>query len=54
VARKLIGAVLLVLGLVAAYLASIHTSDQTRTIVEVSIAIVLGGIGTRMLFKTED
>ena len=41
-------------GLVAAYVASIHTADQTRTIVEVSIAIVLGGIGTRLLFRTED
>ena len=53
-ARKIIGAVLLILGLVAAYLASMHMHDQTRTIIEVSIAIVLGGIGTRMLFKTED
>jgi arginine exporter protein ArgO len=54
VARKIIGAVLLLLGLVAAYLASIHREDQTRTIIEVSIAIVLGGIGTRLLFRTED
>ena len=52
---KVVGALLLGVGGVAAWQASLHFEDQTRLIVEVVIAIVSGGVGLRLLFPgTED
>lgn len=52
---RVLGLVLLAVGGVAAWRASIDYRDQTRLIIEALVAIVGGGGGLRMLFpNTED